>query len=1019
MILLWSNSKNINNRLILYIMYQLLDRLKKNNQSVIYPLGKSFLIVNATIGIFFFIYLIQAYVLYERSSASDQMVIHTNDVLSNIRGADADNGKLSSEIRGYLLTANKSYVKGINESAQNLKNDIGNLFWLSKDDKQEQERLLTYAGFIDNKISIADDLIKRVSAGQRIFAEPQALMQVDEDINMSLANIKKEELQLLAQRIENNRYYSKSRVIFSLISYVLITIFLILALYKIYHNIKRRALAEQKARINEAKYKTLVESSGLIMLVINKEGVINFASKGIEELAGFKPEELVSLPLIKCVLPAFREQLSNIIDAAVNKGAYNSSFELKIYVDGGRNKWVSCRIFHVNKEQQEGGEWQLLMWDIDDEKKMQLELEEMEAERKTQQQLTQSIIDNIPSAIYIKDLQGRYMVVNKKMESFIGLTTENIIGKTDRELNQNIARYLEIKHTDNTVLEYRAPVSVEEQKEFDGKTQYYWVTKFPLFDENGQVRHICGLASDITERKENELKLVEAKKDAEKAKVAQETFLANMSHEIRTPMNGIIGMGNLLLGTELDQEQQEFTENIHESAENLLSIINDILDFSKIKSGKFLFDHTNFKLKPVIEKAIYPLRFKAEEKMVKLNLRFDTMLPEVLEGDPLRLQQIIINLVGNAIKFTTNGSVDVQVTAKQTNAEKIDLHVGVKDTGIGIAQSKLDYIFESFTQNNQNTSRKYGGTGLGLAIVKQLVEMQGGGISVSSTLGLGSEFSFAIPYIVGKELAAAAGREHGEAGKNMLGGINILVAEDNIINQKVVKNTLQKQGANVLIAANGKEAVEQMLGKRFDVVLMDLQMPEVDGYKATRYIRQVMKNDVPILAMTADVLKGEAEKCFEAGMTGFISKPFEPNDLYLQILKVTKDKQEQVIKDNKTKMMEQSVVDFSFLYEISDNDPQYIHDVIEIFLGTMPEGLDKLEDLIRNTDDWEAIYKQAHFLKSSVSIVKVRNMFDDLAKIEALARQQTNKEEITILLDKLLAIFREAHPVLIEEMNKA
>jgi len=1000
-------------------MYQLLDRLKRNNQSVIYPLGKSFLIVNATIGIFFFIYLIQAYVLYERSSASDQMVIHTNDVLSNIRGADADNGKLSSEIRGYLLTANKSYVKGINESAQNLKNDIGNLFWLSKDDKQEQERLLTYAGFIDNKISIADDLIKRVSAGQRIFAEPQALMQVDEDINMSLANIKKEELQLLAQRIENNRYYSKSRVIFSLISYVLITIFLILALYKIYHNIKRRALAEQKARINEAKYKTLVESSGLIMLVINKEGVINFASKGIEELAGFKPEELVSLPLIKCVLPAFREQLSNIIDAAVNKGAYNSSFELKIYVDGGRNKWVSCRIFHVNKEQQEGGEWQLLMWDIDDEKKMQLELEEMEAERKTQQQLTQSIIDNIPSAIYIKDLQGRYMVVNKKMESFIGLTTENIIGKTDRELNQNTARYLEIKHTDNTVLEYRAPVSVEEQKEFDGKTQYYWVTKFPLFDENGQVKHICGLASDITERKENELKLVEAKKDAEKAKVAQETFLANMSHEIRTPMNGIIGMGNLLLGTELDQEQQEFTENIHESAENLLSIINDILDFSKIKSGKFLFDHTNFKLKPVIEKAIYPLRFKAEEKMVKLNLRFDTMLPEVLEGDPLRLQQIIINLVGNAIKFTTNGSVDVQVTAKQTNAEKIDLHVGVKDTGIGIAQSKLDYIFESFTQNNQNTSRKYGGTGLGLAIVKQLVEMQGGGISVSSTLGLGSEFSFAIPYIVGKELAAAAGREHGEAGKNMLGGINILVAEDNIINQKVVKNTLQKQGANVLIAANGKEAVEQMLGKRFDVVLMDLQMPEVDGYKATRYIRQVMKNDVPILAMTADVLKGEAEKCFEAGMTGFISKPFEPNDLYLQILKVTKDKQEQVIKDNKTKMMEQSVVDFSFLYEISDNDPQYIHDVIEIFLGTMPEGLDKLEDLIRNTDDWEAIYKQAHFLKSSVSIVKVRNMFDDLAKIEALARQQTNKEEITILLDKLLAIFREAHPVLIEEMNKA
>jgi len=213
--------------------------------------------------------------------------------------------------------------------------------------------------------------------------------------------------------------------------------------------------------------------------------------------------------------------------------------------------------------------------------------------------------------------------------------------------------------------------------------------------------------------------------------------------------------------------------------------------------------------------------------------------------------------------------------------------------------------------------------------------------------------------------------------------------------------------------------VEQMQGKIFDVVLMDLQMPEVDGYKATRYIRQVMKNNIPILAMTADALKGEAEKCFEAGMTGFISKPFETNDLYLQILKVTKDKEQGDLKESKTQTMKQSIVDFSFLYEISDNDQQYIHDVIEIFLSTTPEGLEKLEDLIRNTKDWDAIYKQAHFLKSSVSIVKVKDMFDDLAKIEALAKQQSGMDEITSLLDKMLAIFKEAHPVLLEEMNKA
>ncbi|MBS1687697.1 MAG: PAS domain S-box protein [Bacteroidetes bacterium] len=998
---------------------KLSSSIRKNARSAASPLGKSFLIVNITIGIFFLIYLLQAYVLYERSNDSDQMVIHTNDVLSNIRSADGDNEKVSSAIKGYLLTKNASYVKKVNESIQNLKSDIGNLFWLAKDDKQEQGKLLAYSSLIDNKIDVSKELINKVSAGEKIFAEPEALVKVNEEIGWSLENLKKEELNLLAQRIENNRYYSKSRVIFSLISYILISIFLIIALYKINHNIKRRTLAEQKAQINEAKYKTLVEDSGLIMLVIDNKGVINFASKGIEELAGFKPEELVSVPLVKCVLPSFREQLSSVIDNAVNKRAYNNSFELKIYTDGGRNKWVSCRIFHVNKEQAESEEWQVVMWDIDDEKKLQLELSEAEAERKQQQQLIQSIIDNIPSAIYIKDLQGRYMVVNKNMEAFAGLPTEDIIGKTDRDIMHNTDYYLEAKHVDNTVLEYKTPVSVEENRERDGKMQYYWVTKFPLFNEQGEVKHICGLVSDITERKENELKLVDAKKEAEKAKVAQETFLANMSHEIRTPMNGIIGMGNLLLGTPLNQEQQEFTENIQESAENLLSIINDILDFSKIKSGKFQFDHTNFKVKQVVEKAVYPLRFKAEEKMVKLNLNFDSSVPEVLLGDPLRLQQVIINLAGNAIKFTTNGSVDIHIAGQQTTAGKIDLKVDVKDTGIGIAQNKLDYIFESFTQNNPNTSRKYGGTGLGLAIVKQLVDMQHGTLAVESTLGLGSVFSFTIPYIVGKEVSVAGSRGNNGTEKNLLGGINVLVAEDNIINQKVVKNTLQRQGANVMIAGNGKEAVEQMQGRIFDVVLMDLQMPEVDGYKATRYIRQVMKNNIPILAMTADALKGEAEKCFEAGMTGFISKPFEPNDLYLQILKVTKDKEQEILTESKTKTMEQSIVDFSFLYEIADNDPQYIHDVIEIFLSSTPEGLEKLENLIRNTTDWDAIYKQAHFLKSSVSIVKVKDMFEDLAKIEALAKQQSGIDEITALLDKMLAIFKEAHPILLEEMNKA
>src|SRR6185437_15312946 len=349
---------------------------------------------------------------------------------------------------------------------------------------------------------------------------------------------------------------------------------------------------------------------------------------------------------------------------------------------------------------------------------------------------------------------------------------------------------------------------------------------------------------------------------------------------------------------------------------------------------------------------------------------------------------------------------------------KIFLQADIKDTGIGIAENKLEYIFESFTQNNLNTSRQYGGTGLGLAIVKQLVELQNGHVFAKSTLGRGSTFSFSIPFQLGQETKMPGNSLHGEY-NNVLDGISILVAEDNLINQKVVRNTLQKQGAKVNIVVNGQEAIEEMKQHVYDLILMDLQMPEVDGYKATRYIRNVIKSDIPILAMTADAIKGESEKCFEAGMTGFISKPFEPNDLYQQILNVTKEKQLIELKENiHTRDMQQNNVDFSFLYEISDQDSAYIHDVIEIFLDTMPEGLEKLKDLILETDDWDAISKQAHFLKSSVSVIKVGNMFDELNRIELLGKQQTDRDEIEKLLKNLLSSFGQALPVLVEEKEK-
>ena len=993
-------------------------------QAVASHIRRSFFLINVFIVISFILYLVQAYFLYKRAAESDQWVIHTNDELMNIKSADANTAKIDAAVKDYILTGDGKYAAHIKDYASDIHTDLVHLQILSAEEPKQQERASTLQKLVEQKMSIIEGILNAPKNTARAPQIPENMTAINAGIAGYIAAMQKDEYEILAQRTDNNRYYSKSRAIFSLLSYIVISLFLIITLYKINQSIKKRTVAEERARLNEAKYKVLVEDSGLTMIVINNAGIIKFASKNVTELLGFKPDELIGKAFLEGTPRKFRKNADDIINSLVATGNYNNTVELQLFTRTGDSKWVSCRIFPVSRENDETKEWQVVIWDIDEEKKLQLEIEAMEAERHSQQRLIQDIIDNIPWVVYIKDLEGRYMLINKKMEEVMELPADKIIGQTDELLITDSARYLEYKYSDDKVRINKVMSTFEDVMNMpDGSVQYLWVTKFPLLDDEGNVRHICGLATDITERKEVELKLLKAKKEAEQARAAQESFLANMSHEIRTPMNGIIGMGNLLMSTALNEEQKEFTENIQESAHNLLAIINDLLDFSKIKSGKFQLEHSPFKLRTLFNRTLYPLQFKAEEKLIGLEVDIDPNVPDVIIGDSLRLQQIIINLVGNAIKFTSKGGVSVHVGCSEEEKGYTDVMISVTDTGIGIAENKLNYIFESFTQNSANSSRKYGGTGLGLAIVKQLVELQYGEISVSSALNKGSVFSVTIPYKIGTDVSVVEDRMDSTVeSKSMLSGINVLVAEDNIINQKVVKNTLLKQGASVEIAFNGKEVIEHMKTRQFDVILMDLQMPEVDGYRATRYIREVMKNNVPILAMTADALKGEAERCFEAGMTGFISKPFEPRDLYEQILRAKADGAKNIISEsqNHNGMGQAPLLDLSYLYELSGNDPRYIHDVIEIFLDNTPEGMTKLDELVRGTDDFDAIYKQAHFLKSSVSIVKVRDMYEKLNQMESIARTDKNKQEIINLLDDIQVTFSEALPEInaIKERNK-
>jgi len=425
-----------------------------------------------------------------------------------------------------------------------------------------------------------------------------------------------------------------------------------------------------------------------------------------------------------------------------------------------------------------------------------------------------------------------------------------------------------------------------------------WVSMriYPLRDSKNDINELLLMVWDIDKEKkmEEELRNLEEmqKKQEEQSRLAQEVFLANVSHEIRTPLNGIVGMGNLLLGTKINEEQKEYLESIEESAKNLLAIINDLLDFSKIKSGKFHLEDGEFKPREVIKKTMYPLLLRANEKGIALKCFIDTDVPELLVGDSLRFQQVIINLIANAIKFTEIGFVEVKVYPYAfENNNMVRLCVDVTDTGIGIPEEKIANVFESYVQSDTNISRIYGGTGLGLAIVKQLAEMQNGTVFAKSVVGSGSTFTIQIPYkITNSTTGSTTNNEENEIKQNhleVLKDIKILVVEDNLINQKVVKQTLIRQKAEVEIADNGKIAIKMMGDSLFDIVLMDIQMPEMDGYEATKHIRTVMKSKIPIVAMTADALQGESDKCFEIGMNDYISKPFEPGDLYNKILHLT------------------------------------------------------------------------------------------------------------------------------------
>jgi len=645
------------------------------------------------------------------------------------------------------------------------------------------------------------------------------------------------------------------------------------------------------------------------------------------------------------------------------------------------------------------------------------------------------------NSVIIANNEGEIEWVNEGFTKLTGYTLKDMLSTHGEILRQGLPTGLSrITENYETVVKGKKPVTYE-AKNFTKDGKEYWVitTLTPVLGKDGNVKRIIAIDSDITERKlmeydllranriaEHSLmkgnkaldELMKAKKNLEHTMKIKEQFMANMSHEIRTPMNAIVGMTDILMDSDLNSEQKECTTAIKTSADNLLSIINDILDFSKIESGKILFEKVPFNIKSVLESVMKMLHFSSEKKGLNLTLQVSENIPQVIIGDVVRLRQILLNLISNSIKFTERGSVLINIQLKEEHDDNIVLLFTVKDTGIGIPEDKLSVVFESFTQASNDTTRKYGGTGLGLTIVKQLVELQSGAISVESKVNDGTTFLVTLPYAKGKPVDASVKANDNDVAYNELENIKILVVEDNSLNQMVAKKVLSKWQVKIDVADNGKMAIDKVIQSNYDAVLMDIQMPEMDGYDATKYIREKLegaKSKVPIIAMTACAMVGEAEKCIEAGMNDYISKPFNQKDLYEKIVRLVKKNHYGTAKveNNKSIAMEdKNNIDLTYLKEIANGSNEFMREMIETFTVQTPPMLEMMKSHL-NEKRWSDLGGLAHKMKPTVDFIGMHSIKETVKDIEEYCKAKTNLDKLPDMLDKINKVCAEA----IEELK--
>ena len=744
----------------------------------------------------------------------------------------------------------------------------------------------------------------------------------------------------------------------------------------------------------DQKYRDLIDNFTGVIYSTDPGGIIDFVSPRVLDLTGYEEADVTGRHFSFLVEPAELQKVYDHYARQLQNRTRETALEFRALTRDGSTKWVEqIAVLQIKDDAVTG--FHCFVRDVSEKKALQSELDKVESRLREHQLLMESILDNANAVIFVKDTAGRYLMANYRFYETLRRSETDVLGYTDYSIcpTPQADHY---KVIDEQVLTSGKAVTIEEVVEGASGPIHLLVTKFPLHDNNGQIVGIGGIATDITDRARYQQALVAAREEAEDARKMQEQFLANMSHEIRTPMNGIQGMTHLLRDTSLNPQQTEFVSLIDRSAGNLLVIINDILDFSKIKAGKLQIEHIDYRLADVLDNVGALFADRVARKNLQLSLTVDPEIPEWVQGDPHRLNQVLINLVGNAIKFTETGMVRAAVGIKARRPGQILLEFVVADDGIGIRSEHLQSIFDPFEQAGTDVTRKFGGTGLGLAICRQLLLLQGGDITLGSEEGKGTIVQFHLPVgiepPVAKDRPPAIGQFEG-----YLKGLKFLVAEDNPINQKVTEYVLRKASAEVTIVGDGEQAIRMLEKESFDLIIMDLQMPVMDGYATTRHLRQVLRLQTPILAMTASAIKGERLRCLEAGMNDYMSKPFEFAEFYHRVAGMLRKTDQLPESDLRGKP--RGIFDLSLLSEVGDAD--YVRDIVQTFVDSLPAQVTDLETAV-NAGDSDRLYALAHRLKGSTGMLQATEVSDRLGRLERLAREKADGRS---LLEELVPRF--------------